>query len=33
MSEEPTKLTGSLNARSLIAAANRFVRPISSVVR
>ena len=26
MSEEPTKLTGSVNARSLIAAANRVVR-------
>jgi hypothetical protein len=32
MSEEPTKLTGSLKARSLIAATNRSVRPTSSVV-
>jgi hypothetical protein len=33
MSDEPTKLTGSRNARSLTAAANRFVRPMSTVVR
>ena len=33
MSEDPTKLTGSVNARSAIAAAKRVVRPISRVVR
>ena len=33
MSEDPTKLTGSRKARSLIAAANRDVRPIRAVVR
>jgi hypothetical protein len=32
MSDDPTKLTGSVNARSAIAATNRSVRPMSSVV-
>ncbi len=33
MSEDPTKLTGSVKARSLMAAAKRVVRPRSSAVR
>jgi hypothetical protein len=32
MSEDPTKLIGSTNARSLMAAANRDVRPIRKAV-